>query len=180
MQAFQVKKLSEVSKRLFLRLLEGDLPVRDFERCVYNNIDILENELGTEAHLNLISFGYKRAGCFGELKYMIFGYIETKKFKLWPTKKLLIEIIENKIDLVLATRKLKALCYNGCNDFIPVDPGVGYDSKLDDVPIPSEYIEFQRHEVEEKLKKVEWYRNSIIKDARALRSTLNSQDKQNI
>lgn len=161
-----MKKLSEVSKRTFLRLLEGDLPVKDFERWVYDNSDNIENELGTEAHLNLISFAYKRADCLRELKDMILGYIDTMEFRLWRTKKLLTEIIENKIDLVLATRKLRELYLNGCNNFIPVDLGIGYESELDDVPIPSEYIEFQRHEVEEKLKKVNWYRNYIIKDCK--------------
>lgn len=175
-----MKKLSEVSKRTFLRLLEGDLPVKDFERWVYDNSDSLENELDTEAHLDLISFGYKRADCFGELKDMILSYIDTMEFKLWRTKKLLTEIVENKIDLVLATRKLKELYYNGGHNFIPVDLGVGYESELDDVPIPSEYIEFQKHEVEEKLKKIDWYRNYIIKDASELLNTLNSCNNENI
>lgn len=171
-----MKKLSEVSKRTFLRLLEGDLPIKDFERWIYDSSDSLENELGTEAHLDLISFGYKRAGNLDELKYMILGFIDTMEFRLWRTKKLLTEIVENKTDLVLATRKLRELYYNGCDDFIPIALGVGYESELDDVPIPSEYIEFQRHEVEEKLKKVEWYRNYIIRDAKELLDTLNRQD----
>ena len=175
-----MKKLSEVSKRTFVRLLEGDLPVKDFERWVYDNSDSLENELGTEAHFTLISFAYKRAGCFEELKEMILGYIDTTEFKLWRTKKLLTEIIENKIDLVLATRKLRELYLNGCNNFIPVGLGIGYESELDDVPIPSEYIKFQEHEVEEKLKKVNWYRNNIIKDARDLLNILNSRDSENM
>ena len=168
-----MKELSEVSKRTFLRLIEGDLPIRDFERWVYDNSDRLENELSSEAHLDLIAFAYKRAGCFDELKNMILEYIDTMEFKLWRTKKLLTEIIENKIDLVLATRKLKELYYNGCSDFIPVALGVGYESELDDVPVPSEYVEFQRHEVEEKLKKVDWYKDYIISDAKELLTILN-------
>ncbi len=175
-----MKKLSEVSKRTFLRLLEGDLPIKDFERWVYDSSDSIENELGKEAHLDLISFGYKRASSLDELKDMILGYINTMEFKLWRTKKLLSEIVENKIDLVLATRKLRDLYYDGGNTFIPVDLGVGYESELDDVPIPSEYIEFQSHEVEEKLKKVEWYRNYILRDAKELLDTLNRQDNKNI
>ena len=175
-----MKKLSEVSKRTFLRLLEGDLPIRDFERWVYDSSDSLENELGTEAHLDLISFGYKRAGSLDELKYMILGFINTMEFKLWRTKKLLSEIVEHKIDLVLATRKLRELYDNDCDDFIPIDLGVGYESELDDVPIPSEYIEFQRHEVEEKLQTVAWYRNYILRDAKELLDTLNRQDNKDI
>ena len=132
-------KISEITKLNIFRLLDGDLPIKDFEQWVYKSNVKLETELPPDIYLDLISFNYTQKDNFKLLTDIINRIVDIDEFNLWRTKKLLNDIIENKIDLVVATRKLRKLYFATGESFIPITLGIGYESELDDVPIPSEY-----------------------------------------
>ena len=168
-------KLTDTTKQIFFRLLDGDFSVKDFEQWVYRHSDNLENELPTDLHLDLISFGYNQKDSFFQLKEKITPYIETDEFNIWRTKKILTDIVEQRVDLVTATRKLRDIYFDTGENFIPVTLGIGYESELDDVPTPSEYKQWDSKELKEKLKKVDWYKDDIVREAKEFLATLDKK-----
>lgn len=92
-------------------------------------------------------------------------------------KALLIQIIESKIDLVIATRQLRELYDERVNSIIPITMGVFYESELDGYPIPKEYDLWSKAALKEQLKKVELYREDIVSDAKALLIQIEGQDR---
>ena len=168
-------KFTDPTKQIFFRLLDGDFSVQEFEQWVYRHSDNLEKELPTDLHFDLISFGYNQKDSFSQLKDVITPWIDIDEFNIWRTKKLLTEIIDEKIDIVIATRKLRILYFDTGENFIPVTLGIGYESELDDVPIPSEYNQWDSNGLKEKLKKVEWYKDDIIRDAKEFLGTLDKK-----
>lgn len=159
-------KLNDTTKYIFFRLLDGDLTVKDFEQWVYKSSDTLETELQSDFHLDLISFDYNQKDAFRQLQEKIKIHIDTNEFNIWRTKRLLTDIIENKIDLVLATRKLRDLYFETGETFIPTTLGIGYESVLDDVPIPAEYQLWESDALKLALQKVDAYKGDIIRDAK--------------
>jgi hypothetical protein len=157
--------MTEQTKLIFYRLLDKDLLLKDFEQFIYNN-DQIKSELQADLYLDLISIDYNLKGSYWELCNKIEPYIDKNEFYLWQTKRLLSDIIDNKIDLVFATRKLRDLYFATGENFIPIKLGVGYDSELDELPTPDEYDQWNEQELKEKLKKVDWYRDDIIHDAK--------------
>lgn len=167
-------KLTDTTKQTFFQLLNGDLPIKDFEQWVYKSSDNLEAELQRDFYLDLISFNYNQKDNFRQLGDKIEMQIDTNEFNIWRTKKLLTDIIENKIDIVLATRKLRELYFDTGENFIPITLGVGYESVLDDVPTPSEYKQWESEALKQVLKKVEAYKDDIIRDAKQFLGTLDT------
>jgi hypothetical protein len=161
-----------LTEQIFFRLLDRDCSVKEFEQWIYSHSDNLGKELSTHLHLDLISSDYNQKDSFSQLIEKIAPYINTDEFNIWRTKKLLTEIIEEKIDIVTATRKLRDLYFETGENFIPVTLGIGYESELDDVPTPSEYNQWDSNGLQEKLKKVEWYKDDIIRDAKKILATL--------
>ncbi|MEO8146985.1 MAG: hypothetical protein ABI723_05070 [Bacteroidia bacterium] len=167
--------MSHITKQIFFQLLNLDLSVKDFEQWVYKYSDILETDLQAELHFDLISFDYNQRGSFSKIKEKIKPYIDNDEFNIWRAKKLLTDIIEQKIDLVEATRKLRELYFDTGESFIPVKLGIGYESELDDLPIPSEYHQWDSRMLKEKLKKVDLYKDKLIRDAKQFLATLDKE-----
>ena len=92
-------------------------------------------------------------------------YIDAIELNIWRTKRLLQRIIEDKIDIVLACRKLYEFYYSTGEKFIPPTLGIAYDSELDDVPTPGEYSLWNEDALKEKLKKADQYKPEIKKAA---------------
>ncbi|MBK9183980.1 MAG: hypothetical protein IPM83_12920 [Ignavibacteria bacterium] len=159
-------------KRMFYEVLNGDMTIRDFEQLIYDS-DKYENALGAGLYLDLISFNYDQKDALTQLKEIIRPFIDSNEFNVWRIKSLLIDIIEDRIDLVVATHKLRDLYYSTGESIIPISLGVGYESELDEVPIPSEYHLWDKNGLSEKLKKVELYRPDIIREAKELLEKLN-------
>lgn len=158
---------------MFFKFLNDDIQIKDFEKWIYTSSDKLESELDSDFHLELISFDYNQKYNTEHLRDKLKKLINTDEYDLWRTKKLLFEIIENKIDLVLATRKLRTLFYDTGEKFIPITLGIGYESILDNLPIPSEYNLWESNALKEVLKKVDCYKENIIHDAQEFLDTLN-------
>ena len=169
--------LNQTTKQTFFHLLDRRLEVKDFERWVYNSSNRLEGELQADFYINLISFNYNQKDTLQKLRDIINPFIDIQEFNTWRTKELLNDIINDKIDLVVASRKLRDLYFETGEDFIPITLGIGYESELDDVPVPSEYSLWNKKDLDEKLKKVEWYKDRILQDSREFLNILKKKIK---
>jgi hypothetical protein len=107
------------------------------------------------------------------IKDKLSPYLDTKEFNVWRTKRLLNKIIEEKIDIVLGTRKLRELYFDTGENFIPPTLGIGFDSELDDVPTPDEYHMWDDNALTERLKKADRYKDRIKLSAEAFLKILN-------
>ncbi len=168
-------ELTDTTKQTFFKLLNGDITIKDFEQWVYKSSDNLETVLQPDLYLDLISFNYIQKDSLRQLCDKIKTQIDNEEFTIWRTKRLLKDIIENKIDLVVATRQLRELYYDTDEKFIPITLGVGYESVLDEVPTPSEYKQWNSKALKEILKTVDYYRDDIIRDSKAFLDTLDKK-----
>jgi hypothetical protein len=182
-----MKILAEKTKLMFLKLLNEDLSIIDFENWVYNNSDYLKEELNFDFYLYLISFDYRQKSALSEIrdKIITFNFLNIDKFNILSNKnidelhilrikKLLNEIIYEKINFVIAIIELHSLYHEIGEDLIPMEFADYYNSELDDVPLPSSYHLYNKNFLEEKLKKLDLYKDDIIKDAKKMLGILNN------
>ena len=172
-------KISNSTKQTFFRMLNGDMSISDFEQWVYTSGDLLEKELESEIYLELVSFNFKQKDSLQLLINKAETLVNMDEFNIWRTKRLLTDIIENNLDLVLATRKLRQLYFETGKNIIPETLGIGFESELDDLPIPSEYNQWESSALQKTLEKVDQYRDEILRDAKLLLHTLNKSNKDN-
>ncbi|WP_207534873.1 hypothetical protein [Desertivirga arenae] len=158
--------LNPTNKTTFFKLLNRDLSLSEFETWIYKHEAILESELPAEQYFTLISFNYNQRDARAELQTVIESYINTEEFNIWRTKELLSRIVNEQIDLVLATRRLRAPYYEMAEKYLPEKLAIGYESVLDDIPIPEEYHQWDPVALKMKLKVVESYKEDLLKDAR--------------
>ena len=175
-QNHKLEKLNEIIKLNFFKLLDNEFPISEFENWIYEQDSLLEIELDKTVYFDLISFNYKHEKSLFQLKEKLKQTIDTKEFVIWKIRNLLQNIIDEKINLVIATRKLRDLYYETDEKLIPITLGVGYESEFEDVPIPSEYYQWEIDSLSEKLKKVDLYRNSIIQESKELLIELNNKN----
>jgi hypothetical protein len=169
-----MEELTDMTKYTFFKLFDGVLSVENFEQWIYKSDKDLERELEYDLYFSLISFNYSQKDALAKLKSCILPYVDISEFNIWQIKNILTDIIEERIDQVLATRILRKLYFDTGENFIPITLGVGYESVLDEVPIPSEYGKWSSNELKEKLKIVAHYRADLINDARSFLEQLNS------
>lgn len=161
-------------KTNFFRVLNRDLPIKEFEAWVYSWEARIQAELPSDLYFDLISFNYNQKDALAELEKKIRPFIETNEFDVWRTKELLSQIVNNEIDLVVATRKLRDLYYS-TGEKLPIELGIGYESVLDDLPVPSEYDQWNKEELKEKLKKLDYYKEDLLQDAKSALESLNNE-----
>jgi len=150
--------------------LDDELTVADFEQWIYR-----DNELETShptLYQDLILLDLRNKDARHEIKQKIKPYINLDQFNVWRTKRLLIKIIEDNIDIVLATRKLKVIYYDTGENYIPVTLGIGFDSVVDDLPTPDECHNWNPNSLKERLKTADSYKERIKKDAVEFLETL--------
>ena len=168
----KMNNLTDTTKQIFFQLLEGYLSIKDFGQWIYSNNEKLEIELHPDLYHDIISIDYNEEDSFIDVNNLLAPYIDINEVNIWRTKKLLTEIIEQKIDLVLATRKLRELYFATGENFIPITLGIGYESELDDLPIPNEYHQWDSKALEEKLKKIDMYKENLLCDVKKFIATL--------
>jgi hypothetical protein len=158
-------------------LLNKDVSVKDYEKWIYENDVHLETELQPTLYFDLISFNYKQKDSFQQLSDKLTPYIDKEKYDVWRIKQLLIDIIEDKVDLVSATRKLRSLYFETGENLIPITLGIGYESEIGDYPTPDEYHKWSEKVIREKLEIIEAYRNNIVKNSKQFLEELNRKGK---
>lgn len=165
-------ELAPDTKNTFFHFLDGDIAISELEQWIYSNSSKLENELQSDNYLNLISFDFTQKAAGSWLRDEIFALIDRNEYYVWSTIKLLNEIIESDIDLVLAIRKLRELYDLTGGEWLPIRLGVGYESAMDHLPVPDEYDQWNKTALAEKLKEVEEYRDRIVNDAVSFLKTI--------
>jgi hypothetical protein len=160
------------TKEFLFEFLDNEVALVDFEQWIYKDKE-LETSQPT-LYQDLISFDFGDRDAKRGIKNKLEPYIDSKEFNVWRTRRLLNKIIEDKIDIVLGTRKLRELYFDTGENFIPPTLGIGFESELDDLPTPDEYHLWNEKELKEKLKKVDTYKEHIKRDAKDFLTTLKS------
>ena len=162
--------MTSETKEFLFEFLDNEVTVDDFEQWINNDKEL--KTIQPTIYQDLIHFDFDDNDAKQGIKNKLIPYIDNKEFNIWRTKRLLGKIIEDKIDIILGTRKLRELYFEAGEDFIPRTLGIGFDSELDDLPIPDEYYMWNKDALKEKLKKADEYRNNIKKSAIEFLKTL--------
>ena len=160
------------TKEFLFNFLDNEVAVVVFEQWIYKDkeLEIIEPTL----YQDLILFDFTDKDAKQGIKDKLNPYLDTKEFNVWRTKRLLNKIIDDKIDIVLGTRKLRELYFDTGENFIPPTLGIGFDSELDDLPTPDEYHMWNENALRERLKKADGYKDRIKKSAEEFLKTLKS------
>jgi hypothetical protein len=160
------------TKEFLFEFLNNEVALADFQQWIYRDKELEASQPTLHQDLLLLDFEEKHAK--QGIKNKLRPYIDEKEFNVWRTKRLLDKIINDKIDLVLGTRKLRELYFDTGENFLPPRLGIGYENELDDLPTPDEYHMWNEGELKEKLKKADSYRENIKRDAEVFLTTLKS------
>ncbi len=160
-----MKKLS-ILKLMFFKLLNDAISTSEFEKWIYNNTSI-EKELGTDIYLDLISFDYSKKDAILFIKDIFKKRFKWLEYEQWKTINLLSDILNNKLELVLATRKMRELYLEQENTLntplLSINLAIGYESELDRCPLESEYHLYDKTILKKLLEPIDWYRDDILK-----------------
>ena len=149
----------------FYEFLNEDLEINKFEYWLYNTQE-LKSFFSEDVYLELITFNYKSK----DSKYFIRKFIKENMnwydFEKWRTILLFKKIINNDIEIVLATRKLRDLFLEQEDEInssiISEELAIGFESELEEYPLESEYYLYSKDYLNEKLKLISVYKNKII------------------
>jgi hypothetical protein len=158
-----IEPLPEEILAQFCNFLEGKQDSATFEKwlCLSPNLEIV---LGKTTWLELVSTNFQNAAEAHELREKITKLVEQHNpghLIHEQVKSILEGMLNGTMDLVSGCRRLSKY-WNQQNEWIPVI-FVGYDSELDEVPLPEQYGLWSKAALGEKLEKVEFYRADILK-----------------
>ena len=165
--------IDECTRAIFFNFLDRNISINEFEKWIYDNYSKLEIQIEPTMLYELVSFDYRQSHNINMLDDYINKILQPNEFEIWRIKNLLIDIIENRIDIVLGTNLLSHLYDESDGLMMPVSLGVYYSSELDDVPFASMYHLWNDKWLAEKLNKVELYRENIINDCKDYLKILN-------
>lgn len=151
----------------FYEFLNGDIEREEFENYVYANKE-LETEFPQNHYIDLISYPFESKGLKPYLTKLVKTFFNYEEYELWRTIKLLQQIEDGKIEIVLATRKLRKLYIEQeevleC-PLITIKLGIGFESVLDECPIEDEYHNWNSKSLKKQLEPIEWYRDDFLKN----------------
>ena len=149
----------------FYKFLSGELSLPEFEKWIYENKE-LESEIGGEVYTELISFNFSSHDTIPFIKKIVLSCFDWKEYEEWRTINLLTGILENKIEIVLATRKMRQLYLEQLDTMtkphISSGLAIGYESELDSCPLESEYHLYNKLKLKTLLEPVNWYKKPIL------------------
>ncbi|WP_418637862.1 barstar family protein [Winogradskyella sp.] len=165
----------------FYQFLNDDLTLESFEKWIYENKE-LENIIPEDHYNDLLAFNFKSREVKNYIKSVIKKHFDWKEYEKWRTIELLKKIKSGKIEIVLATRKLRQLYLEQEEEikrpFLSIGLTIGYESELDNCPIESEYEQRNSKALEKQLEPVKWYKKQILEDVdKELSELLNSDLK---
>lgn len=151
----------------FYQFLNDDISLESFESCVYENKE-LENIIPENHYNDLLAFNFKSKEVKEFIKSIVKKHFDWKEFEKWRTIELLKNIKSGKIEIVLATRKLRKLYLEQEEEikrpFLTIGLAIGYESELDNCPIESEYKQWNSDALKKQLEPIEWYQNRILEN----------------
>ncbi|MBD3362703.1 hypothetical protein GF362_03220 [Candidatus Dojkabacteria bacterium] len=152
----------------FNKLINSDISIKDFEEWIYTDKTI-EKIIGKDNYVTLVSMNYTKSDSKEKVqKYLVelFESLEPELYDKYRVYNILKGMLDGQKDLVSGCRRLVQLRKRGL-EFIP-KIFVGFDSELDDVPLPEQYSQWNKNALGEKLKKIDYYREDIIKYSKKL------------
>lgn len=151
----------------FYQFLNDDLSLESFETWIYENKE-LENTIPEDHYNDLLAFNFKSREVKNYIKSVVKKHFDWSEFEKWRTVELLKKIKSGKVEIVLATRKLRQLYLEQeleiKRPFLSIGLAIGYGSELDNWPIESEYNQWNSDALKKQLEPVEWYRKQILED----------------
>lgn len=165
----------------FYKFLNEDISKESIENWVYENKE-LEKVFQEDHYNDLLSFNYKSNETKNYIKSVVKKHFDWHEFEKWRTIELLEKIKTGKIELILATRKLRQLYLEQEEEikrpFVSIGLAIGYESELDNCPIESEYHQWNSDSLKKQLEPVEWYRKDfLITVEKELTELLNTEFK---
>lgn len=150
----------------FFEFLNREISISDFEKWIYDNSD-LESEIGNDFYTDLISFDFKSHDLIPFISGLVEKCFDWFEYEKWRTIRLLSMIKDGKIEIVLASRKLRQL-YLDQEDklgksLVSIGLAIGYESELDRCPIESEYHLYNKLTLKSMLEPVDWYKSDFLK-----------------
>jgi len=165
--------MTTTTREFLFEFLDNEVTLANFERWIYKNKELQTAQ--PTLYQDLLLFDYGDRDATHGIKNKLEPYLDKKEFNVWRTKRLLSKIIEDKIDIVLGTRKLRELYFDTGQNFIPPTLAIGFESELDDLPTPDEYNLWSEKELKEKLAKADKYKERIKRDAKEFLTKLKSE-----
>ena len=92
----------------FYKFLNDDISKEDLENWIYENKE-LEKLFQVDHYNDLLSFNYKSRETKNYIKSLVKENFDWQEFEKWRTIELLEKIKSGKIELVLASRRLRQL-----------------------------------------------------------------------
>jgi len=167
----------------FYELLNGDISTELFEHWIYENRE-LENDIPNDLYTDLISFNFKSRDLIPYVKSFVRENFDWKEYEMWRTINLLEKIKSERIEIVLATRKMRQLYFEQENEFkrplISIGLAIGYESELDRCPIESEYHKWNPESLRKQLEPVDWYKKDILETVNQELAELKNPDFKTI
>lgn len=166
MQTLAVNNMIEVNPNRikFYEYLNGDIDRRQLENWVYETKE-LEKELPEDHYTDLISFSFKTGDLNSFVSKLIDLFFDWQEYEKWRTIKLLREILNNEVEIVLSTRKLRQIYLEQEErlkwPLISTKLGVGFESVLDDCPLEAEYKNWNKEALKKQLEPIDWYKEQI-------------------
>jgi hypothetical protein len=161
--------LSLDHKLIFLRFLRGDLQLADFENFISQDTD-LENDLGTGAYIDLLTFNYKDKNAANRLEdYIVENVVSKGEFETWNVTELLKnfiyhpskakELLDEFYRLYCGTYNRQGQRTNGYRFLGHL--GLNYFFWIDEDYLRTTYGNKWRVEFEKSLKHIEYYQQQL-------------------
>ncbi len=142
----------------------------DFEFWLEENKE-LKNEIPFDHLQDINSFDYRRLESLRYIKLIIKKLFDWEEFERWRTTDLLQKILEEKIDIVLASRILKELYYEQEEELdfplLSSELSLVFESLLDNYPDATEYHLWEPTALQKELAAVENYKTHFFEMATA-------------
>jgi RNAse (barnase) inhibitor barstar len=152
---------------IFYQFLIDEISKESFESWVYESKE-LESIIPNDYYNDLIAFNFKSRELKNYIKSVVKKHFDWKEFEKWRTIEILKKIKSGKIEIVLATRKLRQLYLEQEEEikrpFLSIGLAIGYESELDNCPIETECELWNSDTLKRQLEPVEWYRKRILED----------------
>ena len=155
------------NRTIFYQFLIDDITKESFEMWIYEHKE-LETIIQKDHYNDLLSFNFESREFKDYIKSMVKKHFDWKEFEKWRTIELLKKIKSGKVELVLASRKLRQLYLEQEEEikrpFLSIRLAIGYESELHNCPIETEYDQLNSDTLKKQLEPVEWYRDKMLKD----------------
>lgn len=158
-------KEHSTNKFTFYSFLNKELSTSDFEKWIYENPDI-ESDLGIDLYTDLISYNFKSHDLTTYIISLVEKCYDWSEYEKWRTIRLLAEIKNGNVEIILATRKMRELYLEQeerlGKPLLSINLAIGYESELDRCPIESEYHLYNTLALLSMLNPVKWYKTDIL------------------